>query len=72
MENIVQVVEFLSDRYHFSPVRLNPERIFGKKVNQFGLDFSEVKGQARVKRAMEIAASGSHNLLMLYAVSPQN
>ena len=65
MKNILQVVEFLSDRYHFSPVRLNPESIFEKKEDHFGLDFSEVKGQARVKRAMEIAASGSHNLLMV-------
>ena len=71
MENILQVVAFLSDRHHLNPVRLNPERIFEKKVNHFELDFSEVKGQARVRRTLEIAASGSHNLLTLYAVSPQ-
>jgi magnesium chelatase family protein len=65
MENILQVVAFLSDRHHLNPVSLNPERIFEKKVNHFELDFSEVKGQARVKCALEIATSGSHNLLMV-------
>ena len=65
MKNNLQVVALLSDRDHLSPVMLNPERIFKQKVDHFALDFSEVKGQARVKRALEIAASGSHNLLML-------
>ena len=71
LENIRQVVDFLSSRYHPSPVRVDLEKIFHQRTNHIGQDFSEVKGQARVKRALEIAAAGSHNLLMLYAVYSQ-
>ena len=65
MENIRQVVSFLDDHYHARPIRVNLEKIFHHQTNHYGSDFSEVKGQSRVKRALEIAAAGSHNLLMV-------
>jgi magnesium chelatase family protein len=65
MENIRQVVDFLSSRYQARPVRVDLEKSFYRQTQHFGLDFSEVKGLTRVKRAFEIAASGSHNLLMV-------
>jgi magnesium chelatase family protein len=65
MENIRQVVEFLRGHYHARPVRLNLEKIFHQGTDHYESDFSEVKGQSRVKRALEIAAAGSHNLLMV-------
>jgi magnesium chelatase family protein len=65
MENIRQVVSFLDDHYQARPVKVDLEKIFHQQTNHFGSDFAEVKGQARVKRALEIAAAGSHNLLMV-------
>jgi magnesium chelatase family protein len=65
MDNICQVVDFLSARYHARPFSVDLDGIFHQQINHFGFDFSEVKGQSRVKRALEIAASGSHNLMMV-------
>jgi magnesium chelatase family protein len=65
MRNIRQVVDFLRGEHTCSPVRVDLRKIFHDQTNHFGSDFSEVKGQSRVKRALEIAAAGSHNLLMV-------
>jgi magnesium chelatase family protein len=68
LENIRQMVSFLGNRYNPKPFKVDLERIFHRQTNHFGSDFSEVKGQSRVKRALEIATSGSYNLLILYMV----
>lgn len=65
MKNIRQVVDFLRGENIVSPVRVDLENIFQYQTNHFDSDFSEVKGQSRVKRALEIAAAGMHNLLLV-------
>ena len=65
LENIRQVVNFLLGEHNARPIRVNLEKIFHQQTNHFGSDFSEVKGQSRVKRAMEIASAGGHNLIMI-------
>ena len=59
-----QVVEFLSGRQEIEPSRVDLEELFASSCD-YGEDFSEVKGQEHAKRAMEVAASGGHNLLMI-------
>ena len=65
MENIIDVVNFLSGKSQFQPTVIDTRKEFYEHQYRFDLDFADVRGQENVKRAMEVAAAGSHNLIMV-------
>ncbi|MFO8030515.1 MAG: YifB family Mg chelatase-like AAA ATPase [Cyclonatronaceae bacterium] len=60
-----QVTGWLNSRMEAEPVRVDVEALFRKQPPDAGLDYSDVRGQENVKRAMEVAAAGGHNILMV-------
>ncbi len=61
---LAEVVEFLNGNLKKEPHKINIDIVFSEELENI-LDFSEVKGQAEVKRAMEVAAAGGHNIIMI-------
>ncbi len=64
MESLLDVVNFLSGALDMEPLKINPDDLFARQQKS-PLDFQDVKGQEHVKRAMEVAAAGGHNLIMV-------
>lgn len=65
VENLAEVLDFLSDKKSLSPTVVNTREEFSAAVYDFDFDFSEVKGQENVKRAFEVACAGGHNILLV-------
>lgn len=65
MQSLGETVKFLNGRDGQPlPFRIDPNDLFSKD-QQHALDFADVKGQQNVKRAIEVAAAGAHNILMI-------
>jgi magnesium chelatase family protein len=63
-ETVQEVLGFLNDEIIPEPYKLNSREIF-EQQNFYAVDFSDVKGQADVKRGLEVAAAGGHNIIMI-------
>ena len=66
METLQDAIGFLNgDDFTFQPTVIDTRREFYEQQSHFDLDFSDVRGQESVKRALEVAAAGGHNLIMI-------
>ena len=65
VSKISEVVDFLEGKIALENIKLNNNTDFSEENIKYDIDFSDVKGQEQVKRAMEIAAAGGHNIILI-------
>ncbi len=65
MDNLSDVIAFLNGNTDFEPMIVDTRKEFYEHQYTYDLDFADVKGQEGVKRALEVAASGGHNVILI-------
>ncbi len=65
VENMQEAVDFFEGKVSIAPLKMDTRDVFMAQLNNYEVDFSDVQGQDNIKRAMEIAAAGGHNVIMI-------
>ena len=65
MDTIMDVIQLVTGLKDFEPTVIDTRKKFYESQYQFDIDFADVRGQENVKRALEVAAAGSHNVILI-------
>ena len=63
--SLSEAVDFLEGKSSITPLHVDVREVFATKLNHYDTDFKDVQGQENIKRALEIAAAGGHNVIMI-------
>lgn len=65
VRDLQEAIDFFENKLDIEPLRMDTRDVFFSKINSYEADFADVQGQENIKRAMEIAAAGGHNVIMI-------
>src|SRR5690606_25500199 len=65
VDNIAEVIAFIDGKSTLAETYVDTRAEFQKNINNYSIDFSDVSGQDNIKRALEIAAAGGHNVILI-------